>query len=119
MAKINKNLSSAQFLAALAESGSWIGGIPFVFDVESESGKIFLKRLVSTGLSANSEEIFKAILEFFDENKKWGMSIVRFAKLDNNRFEVGLNPDNLAIDFSAWISRSAYSLRIFQRQNNS
>ncbi|HEY4484145.1 MAG TPA: hypothetical protein VI978_00260 [Candidatus Paceibacterota bacterium] len=107
MPSIKRNLTNAQFLAALAEVGSWVGGIPFVFDPKSESGSRFLERLRLMGLSASPEEIMEAIPKFFKEREKWGISLVRFDKLVGGRFEVGLNPDEVAIDFSALASKKS------------
>lgn len=105
MAKINKSLTSTQFLAALAENGTWVGGIPFIFDAKSEKGKIFLARLVEVGLSASAEEISEAVAKFFEEgNKKWNVSVIRFKKLNDGRLEVGLSPDRFAIDLARQMS---------------
>lgn len=92
-------------MASLAEAGSWVGGIPFVFDPKSESVSRFLERLRLMGLSASPEEVTKAVSKFFEEKEKWGISLVRLDKLIGGRFEVGLNPDNMAIDFSALTSK--------------
>ncbi len=100
MAKLNKALNRNQFMAELAQTSHMIGGVPFIFDLESESGKLFLERLELAGLKASKGEVSGAVSDFFNEREKWSMKVSGFSNLGGGKFEVGLSPDDLATRLS-------------------
>lgn len=97
---LKKSLNKSQFVAELAQATNMIGGVPFVFDLESESGKLFLERLELAGLKASKGEMAGSVSDFFKEKEKWSMRVCRFSNLGGGLMEVGLSPDDLAIALS-------------------
>ena len=106
MPTLKKKLNRNQFMAELARALNFTEGIPFTFNLESESEKLFLQRLEMLGLKATTGEITEAIADFFEKEKgqKWSMKISRFTNLGGGQFQVGLAPDDLAIGLATQIS---------------